>query len=105
MVCKGAASDGGMIFVCTRNSDRPLCRCGNVATKLCDYPLRGKKCDVPLCRSCAVDTTKLDFLTKGQIEALGCEWYETRGGNRKLKPKSGDTFDLCPVHARMMGWK
>ena len=54
------------------------------ATRLCDYPLRGAltgtTCDKPLCASC------------------------TRSGTPK-QPKTveemGDTYDLCPAHARM----
>lgn len=47
-------------IACTRGSSRKRCKeCGANASKLCDYPLRGKSagrtCDANLCARCAVN--------------------------------------------------
>lgn len=52
------------------------CVCDRRASKLCDFPLKGKKqgktCDRPLCQRCATS-----------------------------KPNGKDTFDLCNIHKDM----
>ena len=88
MTCNPIVDDDGKVvgFVCSRNRARVMCSTCETrqATRLCDYPLRGAltgtTCDKPLCASC------------------------TRSGTPK-QPKTveemGDTYDLCPAHARM----
>lgn len=49
------------MFVCTNERPAPLCPCGSGerGTKLCDFPLRGKKqgktCDKRMCERCAAN--------------------------------------------------
>jgi hypothetical protein len=49
--------DGTTAIVCG-SGPRPRakpCKCGARSTKLCDYPIGGRKtCDAPLCDRCAV---------------------------------------------------
>lgn len=61
-VVKGASGAVvGVGFACTRGDRRirPCSSCGQASTLLCDEPLRGSKkgktCDAPLCRGCAVE--------------------------------------------------
>ncbi len=75
MACHVERSDDGQIqFVaCTRGRRiKPLCKCGNPSTRLCDHKLTGSKagstCDAPLCGQCAT--------------------------------RIGPNLDLCPAHAR-----
>lgn len=46
------------VFTCRAISYRRFCRCGNVATRACDFALGGAKagqtCDLDLCECCAV---------------------------------------------------
>lgn len=50
---------GAVAIVCSSRSRTKPCRqCGARSSRLCDYPLAGKKtgttCDAPLCERCAV---------------------------------------------------
>jgi len=59
MPCKTIVmGDGVHVIACSRGGTQKRCQCGRAATKLCDYPLRGRKkgktCDAPLCDTCAV---------------------------------------------------
>ncbi len=62
-------------FVCTGHSRRRSkpCACGAPSTRLCDFPLKGKKtgktCDAPICDRCAA--------------------------------AFGDEIDYCPPHAKL----
>lgn len=76
--------DGTTVTICMRGKrpKKAACvACGKPATRLCDYPLRGKRagktCDRPLCDQCTKEQ-------KGVIQ---------------LGPTI-DTFDLCPAHAQ-----
>lgn len=77
MPCEKVDLGGGnFAIVCGRRSGREKrCKwCEKVATKLCDFPLRGEKagktCDAPMCKDCAT--------------------------------KWGIDKDLCPPHARLV---
>lgn len=70
--------DGSLVIICTREQRAKPCKsCGRPSTKLCDYPLQGRKagatCSVPMCDRCAT--------TVGSA--------------------GGDTVDYCRVHAEM----
>lgn len=54
MPCIPFSQDGVRGFVCTTR-DQKRCACGNRATRLCDWKVRGKTsgtCDKPLCAKC-----------------------------------------------------
>ncbi|MCA9680743.1 MAG: hypothetical protein KC457_00990 [Myxococcales bacterium] len=76
MVCRQIDLGGGAsAIVCSRGQRAPQCStkgCRNTATRLCDFPLQGKRagqtCSAQLCESCA------------QVQA--------------------DGTDYCPAHAR-----
>lgn len=73
MTCRIYKGDKGMIILCDRGGQSKRCSvCGRKATKLCDFPLRGKlagkTCDKDLCDKCAVSV--------------------------------GHSVDYCPAHAR-----
>jgi len=47
---------GGTAIVCSRGPVQ-RCKCGALATRLCDWKVPGKKsgtCDAPLCANCAI---------------------------------------------------
>jgi hypothetical protein len=70
--------DGAAVTVCSRGRTRSCASCGLPSTKLCDYPLRGRRagatCSRPQCDACAV--------TVG-------------------KGPSGDSVDYCRAHAEI----
>lgn len=74
MTCEKIAIDGGVVILCSRGHRIKRCSaCGSgEATRLCDFPLSGRKagktCSAGLCDRCTA--------------------------------RSGDT-DLCPAHARL----
>jgi len=72
-------------FVCDRRPPK-RCSCGRVVTKLCDFPLAGKKagetCSKPLCDQCSVQVDPGTLPERFQAVAV-----------------EGDTFDLCRAHA------
>lgn len=73
MTCKVIRDEnGGTVIVCSRTSMQ-MCGCGNKATLLCDFELKGPKfgrtCDRPLCVKCS-----------------------TKIGSK----------DLCPAHSRIV---
>lgn len=83
---------GVAVIVCSRGRSRKQCKhCRRrPATKLCDFPLRGRKqgktCDMGLCETCAVK------------QAHQAPFRGTL---------AGDTIDLCPAHDRIVrdkGW-
>lgn len=70
----------GVGFACSRGQKRKTCSvhgCSGSATKLCDFPLTGKK---------AGQTCDRDL----------CEAHATRMPGR---PLAGQTIDYCPTHA------
>jgi len=83
MPCRPIEVDGEVVgIVCGRGRPRRLCKCGRNSTKLCDYPLRGRRagqtCDRPLCEKCA-----------------------TKVGTHVDGAHKGDTLDYCRAHAAM----
>jgi len=93
MTCTPIYQNGKRIgFICSRGRSRtkPCVECGSPSTKLCDFPLKGKRagktCDRPLCDACAVTQPNVTH-----IETKTPHFTET---------PSTDTFDLCPAHAR-----
>lgn len=70
---------GATAIVCSRGHRRPkpCVQCGKPSTKLCDFPLKGKKagatCSRPICDACA----------------------------RNMGASDKDTIDYCPTHAAM----
>ena len=84
MTCKQINLGGGATaIVCTRGSDRGRCKCGRVATRLCDFELSGRKagqtCSAKLCEKCST------------------------------RPPASE-LDYCPAHARLLeqrhlGWR
>ena len=59
-------ANGKQIGIACSRGPVKSCKCGRRSTKLCDYPLRGKKqgktCDAPLCDRCATSVGKnLDY--------------------------------------------
>jgi hypothetical protein len=93
MACTPLYQNGQRVgFICSRGRarTRPCVECGTPSTKLCDYPLEGKRkgktCDRPLCDACAV--------TQPKVRHIG-----TNTDELTTSPPD-DTFDLCPAHAR-----
>jgi hypothetical protein len=60
MHCRDIVIDGKVVGIAcgSRSRPKPCKQCGARSTRLCDYPLAGKKrgttCDAPLCDRCAV---------------------------------------------------
>ena len=52
--CVHMTLPGGGTAIVRMSGKRPEpCRCGKPATKLCDYPMGGRKtCDRPMCADC-----------------------------------------------------
>lgn len=85
---------GATAIICRRGYGKTRALCSackqRVHSKLCDYPLRGRKagktCDAKLCEQCA-QTQAQQAPFPGSIV--------------------GDTIDLCPAHAKLVaeeGW-
>ncbi len=79
-------SDGNHCFFCTSEDLTEVrCACGNLSTHQCDFPMSGRRegqtCDRYICPHCATEVEGVRQMVGG--------FYET--------------FDLCPVHARVMG--
>ena len=94
MTCTPIYQDGKRIgFVCSRGraKTKACVVCGDPSTKLCDYPLTGKRsgktCDRPLCDKCAVTQPSIRH-----IDTQAVTFTET---------PPDDTFDLCPTHSRL----
>lgn len=53
------SADGSVTGIACSRGPRTRCKCGRVATLLCDWPLHGSKegqtCDRPLCSRCATN--------------------------------------------------
>lgn len=93
-------------FVCTRGrTKREVCEvCGKPASKLCDFPLSGKKagqtCDRKLCLSCA---TEVDVSRLPERFDIGKHHGVIPGGPAdRVVLMEGDTVDVCPAHARFI---
>lgn len=110
MTCERIPLKNGVIFICSRTpAVKKRCKCGAIAVKLCDYPLRGKKagqtCDRPLCAKCATQLDTVCDMTEERELQKHIDSYRTEEGRGKavhdlrLAP---DTFDLCPPHARLV---
>lgn len=61
MTCTTIELGGGITMIgCSRGERRKSCSCGEIATRLCDYELKGDKkgktCSAPICARCAVRT-------------------------------------------------
>jgi len=105
----------GIMFICSRGQRRKRCAVCTKrdATKLCDFPLRGRKagatCDRALCDACAVEIARVDARVEhggGDPELLGSL---TPKGRERLVAQlreievvnaKPDTVDFCPAHAR-----
>jgi hypothetical protein len=87
MTCKVVRlDDGTVMFQCYRGQMDRCYVCGNRASRLCDFPLRGEKagqtCDKKLCTKCAVKVKQSETLGLGEAP-------------------EGEVFDFCPAHARL----
>jgi len=114
MTCESIPMKNGVIFMCSRGSrKKPRCKCGSLAVKLCDYPLRGAKsgstCDRPLCARCASTEPDVVDMAEERALQLGIEDMCTSEGKKLWRGRGlrleKDTFDLCPAHARLVGGK
>ena len=101
MTCRPFRSSDGKIsgFVCSRGERQRVCSVckARPGVLLCDYPLtgkhQGKTCDRPLCARCATNVP-----SKRPKPVLG---VALPTGEFRAYEKDGDTYDLCPPHARL----
>jgi hypothetical protein len=95
------------MFICCRGRRQVgKCQsCGKPATKLCDYPLSGKKegqtCDRKLCDDCA---TVVDMVRLPDLIEMPAKWFlDSNDPRRKFRSElDPDTVDVCPAHARFI---
>lgn len=89
--------DGVTGIICSRGQRRTKCVVCKTrpSTKLCDFPLSGKKagqtCDRALCDKCAVK--------QGDVTRLEADRSFSTPAIRTVA--SADTVDYCPTHAEL----
>lgn len=96
----------GRVFACGPGVEPLRCACGNVASRLCDYPVDGGTCDEPLCVKCTSVAGYVDKLlppvTMGELaREAGIKVLPTAekkiAHGRTVVP---DSVDYCTKHAR-----
>ncbi len=97
MPCEPFPLAGGVAIICSRGRRRKTCAtpgCNRTATKLCDFPLEGKRagktCDRDMCDACAV--------SMGEVIRLSSDPRWTT--HRLRMASSEDTVDFCQAHAK-----
>jgi hypothetical protein len=93
--------------ICSRNAKKEYCKiCGKRATKLCDFPLSGKKegqtCDAKLCDKCAVQVDVVPLPERVRTETPENFRLKDREYNPIYTTFKGDTVDVCPAHSRFI---
>ena len=88
MPCRPVDLGNGVTAIVCSKGDRRSCKCGRRSTKLCDYPLRGKKqgrtCDAPLCDRCATSVGRDKDYCPAHVEISKREAAEDEAKAREL---------------------
>lgn len=77
MICTPTDFGNGMTgFVCSSGT-RKRCKCGRVATLLCDWKVGSGTCDKPICEGCAIQPAPGKDLCHEHTKAFK-EWKAKR---------------------------